>query len=258
MKIVSHIGRVAVFLALAIGLGGCEQIRKLRESFHPEYVRDVQGNAGLRVDVEPPVGVSILLDGVRVSSVSPYINEHLPAGSHRLEVRAPSYFSITLPVTLTDGEVLKVPVHLRQRPPGKTKKRAKAKHPPAPPAAPAPPRPPPGAIGPPLPPGVQPIQLRIAAQPPGEIRVDDHATAGKTFVLNRVRGRVSVGKEAALAYRIGSRGLLTLVVMDDGGQWFKGAKPLETGASFPLHKGAVRLKRISSTGEAQTILLARL
>ena len=109
--------RCGVLLAvLLVGAGGCDAFQKLRAAFHPDEGDTPEfGKAGLRVEVQPPDGISILLDGRRVASVSPWINKRLTAGSHRLEVRAMGYFPVTLPVELADGEVLKVPVALRRR-----------------------------------------------------------------------------------------------------------------------------------------------
>src|SRR5689334_1388075 len=106
--------RAAVLLALVL-VSGCDSYRKLRAYFHGD-VPDADGRAGLHVDVEPPDAITIQLDGVRVASLSPYEAKDLRPGPHELGVRAMGYYSFALPVTLVDGEVLKVPVQLRERP----------------------------------------------------------------------------------------------------------------------------------------------
>ena len=99
---------------LLIALVGCETIDKLRNA----VLNDIPSNkASLRVDVVPDQGVSILLDGNRVASTSPYLGNNLQPGGHTLEVRAMGYFPVSLPVVLKGGELLVVPVTLRPRAP---------------------------------------------------------------------------------------------------------------------------------------------
>jgi hypothetical protein len=106
-----------LIVACAVGVSGCESFGDLRKLFHPdEAPGEGLGNAGLRVEVEPADGISILLDGVRVASVSPYVDRRLKAGPHQVEVRAMGYYSLTLPVILSDDKLTTIPVALRQRP----------------------------------------------------------------------------------------------------------------------------------------------
>ena len=99
---------------VALTLVGCETFDKFRNA----VLNDIPSNkASLRVDVVPDQGVSILLDGNRVASASPYLGNNLQPGGHTLEVRAMGYFPVSLPVVLKGGELLVVPVTLRLRAP---------------------------------------------------------------------------------------------------------------------------------------------
>src|SRR4051812_4398611 len=81
---------------------GCDSIASLRQYLPvAQQERDVGvDSAGLTVEVEPPLGISIFFDGAKVATTSPYINRNLLAGPHTLHVRAMGYHAITLPVSL--------------------------------------------------------------------------------------------------------------------------------------------------------------
>ncbi|MEE8409494.1 MAG: hypothetical protein V3T05_07810 [Myxococcota bacterium] len=230
---------------------GCDLFNTLRGAFHPDEGDSPEfGKAGLRVEVDPPAGISILIDGRRVASVSPYVNRKLRAGPHRLEVRAMGYHSVTLPVELVDGALITVPVSLRRR--LGTDAIAEGKPEPDVPEAPPPPEPP----APPLPPGVDPIVLQVAAKPRVPIMLDQVTVKRRAITLERTHGEIIVGV-ARISYRIGGAGLLVVTVAADDAAWSKDGKPLKRGKSFKLHRGSVRLRRVASDGTDQTILLRR-
>jgi hypothetical protein len=240
---------LVVLCAAAPAMTGCEAWKKLRAYVRGELPDG--GTAGLHVDVEPPDGITILLDGVRVASLSPYTANNLRAGVHELEVRAMGFHAFQLPVKLVEGEVLKVPVQLRARPeeaaPGPSRERGAGVAPPPPKA--------PESIGPRLPPGVKAILLAVASEPESDVRVDGEAMPGKSVELDRAHGRLSVGG-VSLRYEIGGAGLLTFVIPEDGATWTRDNEAIAQGAQFRLHRGAVRLKR--TQGEVvQAVVIAR-
>lgn len=232
---------------------GCDAIESLRAVFHPEEGEAPElGKAGLRVEVEPPDGISILIDERRVATVSPYVSRTLKAGPHRLEIRAMGFHPVTLPIVLEDGETVIVPISLRRRP-GTEAMSADAPEPdPSIPAAPEPPEPP----APRLPPGVDPISLHVVSKPAVPALLDDVQIDGRLIRLERVHGEIRVGV-VAVRYRVGSAGLLFLEIPDDEAAWSRDGKRLGGGASFKLHRGPTRLRRVGQDGTDQTVILRR-
>lgn len=92
-------------LLLAL-VSGCEGLKSLKQGLRDD-------SAALRVEVRPAAGVTVLLDGAEVGGASPVVREGLPAGAHRLEVRAPGHHPFSTPVTLRAGQRLTVPLVLR-------------------------------------------------------------------------------------------------------------------------------------------------
>jgi hypothetical protein len=242
-------------LAVAVlwGTSGCDATKKLRAVFHPENGEAPEiGNAGLRVEVEPPDGISILVDERRVASVSTYVNRKLTAGVHRLEIRAMGYYTVTLPIVLADGELVTVPVSLRRRP-GTRAVSADAPEPD--PSVAAPPEAP-SAPAARLPPGVDPIPLQIGSKPAVPTRLDEIPVDGRRVTLERVHGEIRVGV-LAIRYRVGGAGLLFFEIPDDGATWSRDGRRLERGTTFKLHRGPTRLRRVASDGTDQTVFLRR-
>jgi hypothetical protein len=241
-------------LVLAVGAAsGCGAWDSLRALFHGEQPEAVEfGKAGLRVEVEPPVGISIIIDGVRVGSSSPYVNRKLRQGPHRLEVRAMGYHSVTLPVELVDGEVLTVPVSLRERAPGNEGSAGDATDADSSAAAPLPPETP----APPLPPGVAAITLTLAPQPTVPILLDGLPVEGRQVRIERVSGEIQVGV-LNLRFTVGGAGNLTLFVPADGATYSKQNAKLAAGGSFKLPRGAVRLRRVAEDGTDQAVVIRR-
>jgi len=250
---IEHVRAVCTALAIVAAVSGCDLIADLRKAFHPEEEDAGEfGKAGLRVEVDPPVGISILLDGVRVSSMSPFMNKKLKAGVHRLEVRAMGYHAVAMPVELEDNELVTVPVTLRERAPDEPEP-----EPPPPPdnSRRDPPPPPPDGPAPPLPSGVNAITLTVAPDPKVPVLLDN-TLGGRQLILERVHGKIIIGV-MNLRYRIGGAGLLTIQVADDKATWLRHNKKLKRGASFKLHRGVVRLRRRAADGTDQTVLLRR-
>jgi len=92
-------------LVLALA-SGCEGLKSFKQGLHDE-------SATLRVEVRPDAGVTVLLDGAELGGASPFVRAGLPAGAHRLEVRAQGYHPFSTPVTLRAGQRLTVPLALR-------------------------------------------------------------------------------------------------------------------------------------------------
>lgn len=240
-----------VIVSASPAAGGCDLFKALRVAFHPDEGESPEfGKAGLRVEVEPPSGISILIDDRRVASVSPYVSRKLKAGPHRLEVRAMGYHSVTLPIELVDDELITIPVSLRRR--RGTKTIAPEELAPEVPDAPEAPE----APAPPLPAGVAPIVLQVAAKPRVPIMLDQVTVKGRAITLQRTHGEIIVGV-ARIAYRIGGAGILVLTVAADDAAWSKDGKPIKRGKSFKLHRGSTRLRRVASDGTDQTVLLRR-
>jgi PEGA domain len=248
--------RRIVALAL-MGLGassmaGCDSVKKLRAFFHPpDPSAEGQGRAKLRLDIEPSTGLTLLLDGVQVGTASPYEGQGLAPGQRVLEIRAAGYHTLLLPITLTNDQLVKVPIALRRQmepmqPVGMPK--------PPEPETPAPP--PPESPAPPVPAGVKPVALRINGEPQQSASIDGGRQDGRRWVVERVTGQVTFGP-VVLAYRLGSQGLFELTVPKDGAIWTKDANPIAPGAAFALNRTPVRLERVDATGAKQAVVLRR-
>lgn len=239
---------VLVLGAAAPMLSGCDALKNLRKLFHPDEEIGGLGQAGLRIEVEPPEGISILLDETRVASVSPYVNRKLKAGPHVVEVRAMGYYSVRLPLTLVDHKLVTIPVALRPRPSSE----ARGTPPSSKPKPPEPP-PPPSAV---LPTGIPPVTLTLAPSPEVPIALDRVSAQGRQIQLQRFDGELSAGP-ISLRYSVGRAGILTLQVPSDGATWSKDGAPLRSGVPFKLHQGVVRLKRTARDGSDQSLLIRR-
>lgn len=246
-----------VLILLAVSAVGCETIQDLRAALHGETGgEDSIGNARLRVEVEPPDGITILLDGVRVASMSPYVNEHAQPGAHILEVRAMGYHSLRLPIQLEDDETLIVPLALRPRPEGPT---FTPRQRPAPEVQRTPAPPPPSAPktqAPDLPPGVKPIELHVMVRPSTDIFLDGVRVQGRTVTFRKVRGQLGFG-DVELSFRIASAGLLFFILPNDGAKWEVGGRPTRPGSEFKHNRGVMLIKRTAPTGTTLTVLLKR-
>jgi hypothetical protein len=239
-----------LLLACSAGLSGCESFEKLRRLFHPEEAPgEGLGNAGLRVEVEPADGISILLDGVRVASVSPYVNRKLRAGPHEVEVRAMGYYSVTLPVILEDHKLTAMPVALRIRPTSDPKVK------PVPQPKTKAPEPPP-TPSPVLPAGAPKVTLTFALSPEQSVTIDRVNVVRHQATIERVAGELTIGP-MIMRYQVGGAGLLTLTVPNDGATWSKDGAPIKAGAQFRINQGAVRLRRTASSGDEQTVVIRR-
>ncbi|HET6344532.1 MAG TPA: PEGA domain-containing protein, partial [Myxococcota bacterium] len=224
------------------------------------------GTASLEVVVEPPEGITIILDGARVASTSPYRAASVEAGNHSLQVRGMGYHPITLPVTVRSGEHLRVPVSLRARPPATYEDGAEPQAPepspgsdtaaavePAPARAPEAAAPPSGPaahiVGPELPEGVAPVDVHILAQPSAPIYVDGRSTDGRMVRLRRSRGTVQVGA-LILTYEINPGRAMRILVPNDEAVWFKDTQQVKGSSVIKLNRGAMRMRRVA-TGSDQ-------
>jgi hypothetical protein len=230
--------QLILFAFIAALLGGCDSLTKLRAFLRGE-------EASLQVEVTPKTGITILLDGQEVAQSSPFAVTGLTAGSHLLEVRAQGYHPFRLPLVLKEGEQLTVPVALRKGAPSKAPV-PEPKEPPANPPSPAPP----------LPYGVAPITLILAAEPEQPLLLDELPTAGRQIKLERTHGTLGAGP-LLLKYRLGGAGLLELTVPDETAEWRRDGAILLPGNSFRLHNGVVRVTRIATDGSGQTLLIRR-
>ena len=248
---------LALGLSLVVALGACDTLRKLRAGLRDVETDDSMGRATLRVEVDPPDGITILLDGARVASVSPWIGKNLKAGPHMLQVRAMGYHSITIPVELVDDESVSVPVALRPRPAADPAARTprKGRAGPAKETAPPPP-PPPQSAGPQVPKGVRAIELTVAPTPGAPLVLDGIAVEGRTVTLSRTHGTLAVG-DVTFQYRIGGRGLLFITPPSDGATYELDGRPVPPGSAFKQHVGISRLQRKAGDGAGLTLLIKR-
>jgi hypothetical protein len=235
-------------LTCAVGTSGCESFEKLRAMFHPEEAPgEGLGNAGLRVEVEPADGISILLDGVRVASVSPYVDRKLKDGPHQVEVRAMGYYAVTLPVILEDRKLTTIPVALRIRPasdpevkPNPPRERNRGPDPPPTPS-------------PVLPAGVPKITLTFAPSPEQPVAIDRITVVSRQATIERVAGEIVVGP-MNMHYQVGGAGLLTVTVPNDGATWSKDGATIKAGAQFRINQGVVRLRRVAGADEQGLVI----
>ncbi|MCK5689335.1 carboxypeptidase regulatory-like domain-containing protein, partial [Myxococcota bacterium] len=211
------------------------------------------GTAGLEIEVDPPMGITILLDGERIASLSPWAGENLQPGPHRLEIRAMGYHTFKLPIKLKAGETMKLPVRLRvlegahnghskrgsMRLNGKT-----------------PPPKPPSARAPNIPPGVQKIALIYRPQPEVPCLLDGNIVKEKKIILDRVYGKISFGL-LKLKYRIGGSGVLEFSLPGDQATWRKDSEAVPSDKSFQLRRGATHLRRVGKDGTDQQVILKR-
>jgi hypothetical protein len=233
-----------------------------------------RGATSLEVVVDPPEGITIILDGARVATSSPYQAASVEAGNHTLQVRAMGYHPITLPLTVQVGEHLRVPVSLRVRPPTVFEADAEAE-PPEPPSdedAPASAEPSPSQLppepaaapsgpaahvmGPELPEGVAAVDVHILAQPSAPIYVDGRSTDGRMVRLRRSRGTVQVGA-LVLTYEINPGRAMRILVPNDEAVWFKDTQQVKGSSVIKLNRGAMRMRRAAS-GSEQSMVMRRL
>ncbi len=240
----SRPARLLVALACALGsVSGCDSLNNLRAFLRGE---DLSG-AALKVEVVPKDNIRILLDGKQVATASPYLGKNLAPGNHVLEVKASGHHPFKLPITLTEGKTLTVPVALRG---GAAVILGPEPEPEPPPTNPEPP-------APPLPYGVDPVVLTLAATPEMPFTVDGAPVKGKQAKLERVYGTVAAGT-LTLNYRLGGAGLLEFTVPDGPATWTRdGGAILLPGNSFRLHQGATRVTRVAPDGTGQTLLIKR-
>src|SRR5689334_243225 len=100
---------LALTATLSLFAGGCEGLRKLRVFFRGE-----PGAARLHLNVAPSSNLTIAIDGHVVGTASPYENDELSAGAHKLSIAAPDHFTFVVPIDIQHGEPLKLNVALRQ------------------------------------------------------------------------------------------------------------------------------------------------
>lgn len=248
-----------LIVAASVASNGCDAIRDFRAAARGEDLpgEAILGSAGLRVEVEPPDGITILLDGVRVGSMSPYASETLKAGKHLLEVRAMGYYSFTLPLRLADDETINVPVALRRRPRSEATPPHRPRRPAPPQKVSTPPPPPkvPEQAAPEVPAGVDPIVLHIVVRPEVPVQLDGLPVEGRTLTLTRVSGHIGLGG-IDLPYRIGGRGLLFFTVPADEATWTSEGRALKPGSRIKHHKGVIRIERTGAEGRS-VILMKR-
>jgi hypothetical protein len=109
-----------------------------------------------------------------------------------------------------------------------------------------------------VPPGVEPIALKLVTRPAVDIKLDGVPVTDRKIELRRVRGTLSVGP-AELSYRLGASGLLVLTLPKDGAHWRKDGEIREPGAQIRHPQGVLRLERAdpSRPGPNLEILLKR-
>lgn len=258
----------ALFVGLALLTGaGCDPIKRLRHTIHGEEQSTADGasgagaNAGISVTVQPPSGVSILIDGIKVATQSPYDANNLEPGTHTLLVRGMGYQTITLPVELKKQDTLKVPIALLQRPqihpapPLPDDEDAPPPREERPPERPRPrPRPQPAPTAPDLPQGMAALDLQLIAQPATPVLLDGQRLDGKTLRIRKQNGLLQVGN-LTLVYLVTDSRVLDLTVPNDDGTYNRDGVPLPAGSVIHLTHGATRIHR---TGDnEQAVILKR-
>jgi len=216
----------------------------LRQLIHGDEAR-----AGLWVEVKPPAGISIVLDGRRVARRSPFVSRKLQPGQHDLLVRAKGHHPFNQPLHLVNDEMRRINVVLRRK--QRSFQEPRLVPPPKPKLLPPPEASP--VLGPPLPPGVERIGLVMVASPEAEMRFDGVRTDGHIRLV-RSRGRLRAGS-IEVKYRVGGKDLLYITLPVDEAKWIKDEVPIRAGVTFRLSRGVVKLERLK--GEERSTLLLR-
>ncbi len=213
--------------------------------------------AGLTVDVTPPTGISLGLDGNKVGTQAPFTQLGLEPGPHTLLVRGMGYLPVEMPIILVAGQTLKVAVSLRARPP---EPEPLPQEPIAPRRAPERisearpvPAPAPPDIGPELPPGAAPVTLHVVAQPEAPITVDDEASPAKGLALHHTYGIIAVGP-LKLRYSIMPDRTLELTLPEDTATWQRDTLDVTPGTVIRFSRGFTRLRRLGADGDQSVIL----
>lgn len=276
-------GRLVPLLVPLVGAFGCDSITQLKARLHtaPGVAGQTDpiapGQSGLDVVVSPPTGMTVLIDGTPFSHTSPACHRSLEPGTHTVYVRAMGYHAITLPVTLTEGQTLRLPVALRPRTPtpfsgpvaevGSTGLRPQA-------AGGAPsgqpernrPRPQPPAGVPAshagkaaalLPEGTAGVTLHMVAQPSAPIVVDNDATDGRSVRLHRAQGTLAVGA-MVVTYTVAPGRMVDFLVPTDGCLWYRDGTQIKAGSLVHLGRGLLRLRRVAPGAQEQAVVLRRL
>ena len=247
-------------LALACATGAAETgCSKQDDVANQRRAGPLPTEAGLTVEVAPPTGITLGLDGNKLASQAPWTQFGLEPGMHTLLVRGMGYLPVEMPVTLVAGQTLKVAVSLRPRPP-----ELEEEPPPPVPMAPRralersvearlPPPPPMPEIGPELPPGAEPISLQAVTQPEASVVVDDEAVPTKVLALHHTYGIIVVGP-MKVRYNIGVDRILELTLADDTATWQRDTLDVSPGAVLRFNRGFTRLRRVGSDGDQSIIL----
>lgn len=281
---------LAVATLFATGfMAACPLLDTLRSVFNDEGIPPpevqsedgkpsdkVPGHAGLEVEVTPPLGISLLLDGQKVATSAPYKAYDLQEGPHTLTIRGMGHHTLTMPIVLKSGKVLAFPVALRPRTPAdnsplkrivgpkttraNTQARAAGKSP----------RnasnnkvaqelkSPRNTTAPILPAGVASVRLQSATTPKTAVRLDGLLQSHSQIELERVWGTLDAG-EISLQYRLASQGILELAVSPkNDAVWSLDLEPIEPGHTFRFSQGTRRLVRTAPDGSKQTLLLRRI
>lgn len=228
-------------VACLVGAVGCDTFSGLRAFFRAEPEPTL---AGLRVDVEPPDGLTILLDGLQVGSIAPYENVRLAPGRHLLEVRADGHHPFVLPVELVAGKTTRLSVALRvdasatapqqQDAPGDLQSESSQ-------AAAA---------------RVRGVALLLRPKPDVPVLLDGRVMRGDVVTLTRSGGELLVGV-LRLTYRVGAAGFVELAIAEDGARWWKDGQQLGAGGAFAVGATPVRLRRVGGDGTDQSVVIRR-
>ena len=249
---------------------GCNSAQRLRAWIRSEPLTGdaatPDGNTQLTVTVDPPEGITIWVDDVKVGTQSPHQQANLAAGPHTLLVRGMGYHQVVLPFTLKAAEQLVLPVSLRPRVVAEAAAPTTVSPLPQAAAGTVPPkrapRPPPPPKPTPLPSGVEPIELQYLAQPAAPVAVDGAPSSGGRLLLTHGRGLLQAGS-IHLAYSIDAERRLVFELPAGPGTgtgavaWTQDANPLAAGASLPFSRGATRLTRTLTDGSSSSLVLRR-
>jgi hypothetical protein len=212
-------------------------------------------SAGLSIEVVPPEGIAIWLEGTRLATRSPFTSTTLRPGAYTLLVRGMGYLPFTLPVELKAGEMVRLPVSLQPR--------LQVGDPPSVGAATGPQRQaaqvvtsPTVPLSTPLPDGVAPLLVRLVPSPATRLSVDGAPAQGEVR-LRFGHGVLQAGS-LRIEYDVTPSRVLEFVVPNDGGLWFKDGTQVKPTSVIRITLGSTRLQRTALGGAPQSIVIKRI
>jgi hypothetical protein len=205
-----------------------------------------EATAGLVLVVAPSEGIEIALNGVLVSTESPYIDTTIPPGRHDLAIRAPGYAPKHYPVDLTSGRVLQLSVLLEPDPPVSTRAEAPTHQ---------------EDLGQQellsqtTEEATRPVRLLLDAWTPGTpLIINNRRVRRRPVQADPGQGDIAVGK-MRLIYAQNHNGEVTVTLPTDRARWFKDGRQVNESRSFAVSRGRLHLVRIGRRGKRQHLVV---